>query len=155
MEIKKILENISNFLIKRFIELFGLLISILSILLLISLLSHYPEDPNFIFPDNTKIKNILGFRGSFVSDLFFQSIGLISALISITFFITGINIIRTKKVLFILQNSFYLILYSILGSLFFAIYYPESFWLTINGNGGFIGKLLSETFLTSLVNFNK
>nr|MBC8305169.1 DNA translocase FtsK 4TM domain-containing protein [Pelagibacterales bacterium] len=155
MEIKKILENISNFLIKRFIELFGLLVSILSILLLISLLSYYPEDPNFIFPDNTEIRNILGFRGSFISDLFFQSIGLISVLISITFFTTGINIIRTKKVLFILQNSFYLILYSILGSLFFAIYYPESFWLTINGNGGFIGKLLNETFLTSLVNLNK
>ena len=109
MEIKKILENTSNFIVKKFIELFGLLISILSILLLISLLNYHPEDPNFIFPDNTKIKNILGFRGSFVSDLFFQSIGLISALISITFFITGINIIRTKKVLFILQNSFYLI----------------------------------------------
>ena len=140
MEIKKILENISNFLIKRFIEVFGLLISILSTLLLISLLSYYPEDPNFIFPDNTEIRNILGFRGSFVSDLFFQSIGLISILISITFFITGINIIRTKKLLFILQNSFCLILYSILGSLFFAIYYPETFWLTINGNGGFIGK---------------
>ena len=116
MEIKKILENISNFLIKRFIELFGLLISILSILLFISLLSYSPEDPNFIFPDNTEINNLLGFRGSFVSDLFFQSIGLIAILISITFFITGINIIRTKKLLFILQNSFYLILYSIIGS---------------------------------------
>jgi len=155
MEIKKILENMSNFLIKRFIEVFGLIVSILSILLLISLLSYYPEDPNFIFPENTEIKNILGFRGSFVSDLFFQSTGLISILISITFFITGINIIRAKKLLFILQNSFYLILYSILGSLFFTIYYPESFWLTINGNGGFIGKLLSETFLTSVFNLNK
>ena len=155
MEIKKILENISNFLIKRFIELFGLLISILSILLLISLLSYYPEDPNFIFPDNTEIKNILGFRGSFISDLFFQSIGLISILISITLFITGSNIIRTKKLLFVLQNSFYLILYTIVGSLFFTIYYPESFWLTINGNGGFVGKLLSETFLMSIINLNK
>ena len=155
MEIKKILENISNFLIKRFIEVFGLLISILSILLLISLLSYSPEDPNFIFPDNTEIKNILGFRGSFISDLFFQSIGLISVLISMTLFITGINIVRTKKLLFILQNSFCLILYSTLGSLFFTIYYSESFWLTINGSGGFIGKLLSGTFLISIVNINK
>ena len=97
----------------------------------------------------------MGFRGSFVSDLFFQSIGLISILISITYFITGINIIRTKKLLIILHNSFYLILYSLLASLFCTIYYFESFWLTINGNGGFIGKLLSETFLTSLVNLNK
>ena len=86
MEIKKILENTSNFIIKRFIEVFGLFVSILSVLLLISLLSYTPEDPNFIFPDNTEIKNILGFRGSFVSDLFFQSIGLISILTSITIF---------------------------------------------------------------------
>ena len=87
MEIKKILENTSNFLIKRFIEVFGLFISILSVLLLIALLSYSPEDPNFIFPDNTEIKNILGSKGSFVSDLFFQSIGLISILVSITLFI--------------------------------------------------------------------
>ena len=78
MEIKKILENISNFVTKRLIELFGVLILILSIFLLISLLSYYPEDPNFIFPQDTEINNIFGFRGSVVSDLFFQSIGLIS-----------------------------------------------------------------------------
>jgi len=155
MEIIKILENTSNFLIKRFIEVFGIFISILSVLLLVSLLSYSPEDPNFIFPDNAEIKNILGFRGSFVSDLFFQSIGLISILTSITLFITGSNIIRTKKLLLILQNSFYLILYTTIGSLFFTIYYPESFWLVINGNGGFVGKLLSETFLISIINLNK
>ena len=155
MEIKKILENTSNFLIKRLIEVFGLFISILSVLLLIALLSYSPEDPNFIFPDNTEIKNILGSKGSFVSDLFFQSIGLISILTSITLFITGSNIIRTKKLLLMLQNSFYLILYSILGSLFFTVYYPESFWLAINGNGGFVGKLLSESFLISIINLNK
>ena len=155
MEIKKLLKNTSNFLIKRFIELFGLLISILSVLLLISLLTYSPEDPNFIFPQNTEIKNFLGYRGSFVSDLFFQSIGLVSILISITLFVTGGNIIRTKKLLLILQNSFFLILYSLIGSLFFTIYYPESFWLVINGNGGFVGKLLSQTFLITLINLNK
>ncbi len=97
MEIKKILENTSNFLIKRFIEVLGIFISILSLLLLIALLTYSPEDPNFIFPDNTKIKNILGFRGSFVADLFFQSIGLIAILISITLFITGSNIISIDQ----------------------------------------------------------
>ena len=155
MEIKKIFKNISNFLIKRFIEFLGLFISILSILLLISLLSYSPEDPNFIFPDNTEIKNLLGFRGSFVSDLFLQSLGLISMLISITLFLTGINIIRTKNLTLILQNSFYFIVYSMFGTLFFAAYYPESFWLSINGNGGFIGKFLNETFLISIINLNE
>ena len=155
MEIKKILENTSNFVTKRLIELFGVLILILSVFLLISLLSYYPEDPNFIFPQNTEINNILGFRGSVVSDLFFQSIGLISILVSITFIITGINIVRTKKLILILQNPFYLILYVILGSLFFAVYYPEPFLLYKHGNGGFVGKQLSEAFLTSFVNLNK
>ena len=155
MEIKKILENTSNFVTKRLIELFGVLILVLSVFLLISLLSYYPEDPNFIFPQNTKIDNILGFRGSIVSDLFFQSIGLVSILVSITFIITGINIVRTKKLILILQNPFYLILYVILGSLFFAVYYPESFLLNIHGNGGFVGKQLSKTFLGSFVNLNK
>ncbi len=154
MDIKKILEKTSNFVIKRFIELLGLIISILSILLMISLFSYSPKDPNFIFPENSKIENILGFQGSFTSDLFFQSLGLISILVSITFFFTGINILRTKKMIIILQNSFYLILYSLLGALFFTIYYPESFWLTINGNGGFVGKLLSNTFLSTMVNIN-
>ena len=132
MEIKKILENTSNFLIKRFIELFGILILILSILLLVSLLSYSTEDPNFIFPEGTEIRNILGFRGSFVSDLLFQSLGLISILITVTFFITGINIIRTKKLLILLQNFFYLILYSILGSLFFTIYCKPKRFRIIN-----------------------
>ena len=154
MDIKKILEKTSNFIIKRFIELLGLIISLLSILLIISLLSYTPEDPNFIFPENSIIKNKLGFQGSFISDIFFQSIGLISILTSITFFFTGINILKTKKIIIIIQNSFYLTLYCLLGSLFFSIYYPDSFWLSINGNGGFIGKLLSDTFLSSLIKIN-
>jgi len=155
MEIKKILENTSNFVTKRLIELFGVLILILSVFLLISLLSYSGNDQPLIFEDNPVVENILGQKGSLISDLFFQSIGLISLLFAITFFITGINIFRTKKLILILQNPFYLILYVILGSLFFAVYYPESFWLTINGHGGFVGKQLSETFLASFVNLNR
>jgi len=155
MKIFKIVEKVSNFAIERFIELLGLLISVISILFLISLLSYTPEDPNFIFPENTPIKNILGFEGSFISDLFFQSLGLISFLIPFSFFIIGIHIIKKKQLTIILKNTFFIILYSLLGSFFFKIYYPESFWLVVNGNSGFVGKLLSETFLLSLVNLNK
>ena len=58
-----------------------------------------PDDPNFIFPKDTEIKNILGFQGSFTSDLFFQSFGFIAYLISFTYIITGINI-PIKRVFF-------------------------------------------------------
>ena len=67
------INKIGSFCIKRLGELIGLSLITISILLLISLLSYSPEDPNFIFPKNTIIKNILGLKGCHVSDLFFQS----------------------------------------------------------------------------------
>ena len=78
MEFKKLANNTINFGINRIIEILGLGIIIAGVLLLISLVSFSPDDPNFIFPDNTVIKNLLGFQGSFTSDLFFQSFGVIS-----------------------------------------------------------------------------
>ena len=96
MDIKKTANLLLNFTIKRIAEIFGLLIFCAGTLLLISLVTYSPEDPNFIFPDTAKINNILGFQGSFISDLFFQSFGLISYLISFTLIISGINIIRVK-----------------------------------------------------------
>ena len=155
MEIKKLANNSLNFIIKRFIELFGLSILLISIFLLISLISYSPEDPNFIFPENTEIQNILGFKGSFTSDIFFQSVGLVSILVSISLFFTSINIIRSKKIFILITNLFYTILYSLFGALFFSFFYPSSFWLSINGNGGFVGKLLEKTFLASLINLNQ
>ena len=154
MEIKKIASNSLNFVVKSIVQIAGLFILLIGLFLLTSLLSYSPEDPNFIFPKNTEIQNILGFKGSVVADLFFQSLGLISMLVAISLLFTGINIIRSKKAILIIENFFYVILYSLLGALFFTTYYSNSFWLSINGNGGFIGKYLESTFLGSLININ-
>ena len=97
MDIKKTADLLLNFVIKRLAEILGLLIFLSGALLLIALITYSPEDPNFVFPDNKEIKNILGFQGSFVSDLFLQSVGLISYLISLTLILTGINIFRLKE----------------------------------------------------------
>ncbi len=154
MEIKELINKCVNFSIKRFTELIGISLSIIGVLLLISLISYSPEDPNFIFPENTQIQNILGFRGSFVADFFYQSLGIISLAIPVSIFFTGINIVRFKKNIFIIESLFYTIIYSLLGGLFFSIFYEESFWLSINGNGGFIGNFLENTFLYSLINLS-
>ncbi len=154
MNIKNVTNNILNFGINRFIELIGLIFSIIGILLLIALLSYSPEDPNFIFPENTKINNLLGFRGSFVSDFFFQAFGLISILIPFTFISSGIYIFYYKKILIIIKNLFFTILYSLIGSLFFTFFFPTSFRLPINGNGGFTGLYLNNSFLESLIKLN-
>ena len=99
MEIKKFISNITNFIIKRVIEVFGAILALISILLFAALLTYSPQDPNFVFSNNNEINNILGFKGSLISDFFLQSIGLVSFLVSLTILFTGINIIIKKNYL--------------------------------------------------------
>ena len=155
MNIKKIAITGLQFIINRLIEIIGVSVSIIGVLLFIALVSYSPSDPNFIFPENTKIQNILGFQGSYISDLFFQSIGIISYLLSITFIMTGINIFKTKNLFLIIENTFYSIFYCILGALFFNFFYKDTFELYINGNGGFVGQYLNKTFLGDILNIQK
>ena len=72
MIIKTYLEKSLVFAIKRATELIGLLIMIIGIFLLVCLVSYSPDDPNFIFPDNSNISNVLGYKGSFTADIFFK-----------------------------------------------------------------------------------
>jgi len=74
MNIKKTANLLFNFAIKRLAELFGILIFLVGTMLLVALTTYSPSDPNFIFPENTKIENLMGFHGSFISDLLFQSV---------------------------------------------------------------------------------
>ena len=154
MKLKKLASNTINFGINRLIEIIGLIILITGIMLLASLVTFSPDDPNFIFPNNTEIKNILGFRGSFTADIFFQSLGMITLLIPFSLIVSGANIILNKKIFLIIDSIFYTTLYSLVGSLFFSFFYPTAFKLYINGNGGFIGKYLETTFFNSIINFN-
>ena len=155
MNIKKTANLLLNFAIKRLAEIFGIFVFVAGTLLLVALIAYSPEDPNFIFPDNTVIKNLLGFQGSFISDLFFQSFGLISYLISLTFILTGINIFRLKEFFLIIENIFFTTIYCVFGTLFFSFFYSDAFTLYINGNGGFVGNYFNQTFLNSLVHIQE
>ena len=155
MNIRKTTNLLINFTIKRISEIIGIIIFASGILLMSALLTYSPEDPNFIFPDNTEIKNILGFQGSFISDIFFQSIGLIAYLFPITLLFSGINIFLTKDIFLIIENIFFSILYLLFGSLFFTYFYSNAFTLYINGNGGFIGSFLDKSFFNFLIQFNE
>ena len=151
MDIKKLSNTILTFTIKRLIEVFGICVLLFGFLIFSALISYSPEDPNFIFPENTEIKNILGFQGSYVSDLIFQSVGIIAYLIPFTFIFTGFNIYKKKEVLLILENSFLIIIYTSIGSLFFNIYYPENFSLYVNGSSGFVGNYFNGIFINNVI----
>ncbi len=152
MNIKKIVSNTLRFIVNRLIEIIGISVSVIGILLLLALFTYSPNDPNFIFPENTEIQNILGFQGSYISDLFFQSLGVISYLTSITFLMTGINIFKTKNLFLIIENIFYSIFYCIFGSIFFNFFYKNTYELYINGNGGFVGQYLNQVFFSDILN---
>ncbi len=154
MDIKKFSNFLLTFIIKRLIEIIGIIVLFLGILLFIALISYSPSDPNFIFPDNTEIKNLIGFRGSYLSDLFFQSLGLISYLIPITLIFTGLSVFRNKQLLIIVENTFYMVPYLLTGTIFFSYFYNNSFTLFINGNGGFVGDYLNRLiFNNSIISY--
>ena len=151
MDIRIVAKTSLKFTINRLIEMFGIIIFIFGLLLLLSIVTYSPDDPNFIFPDNSEIKNILGFQGSYTADLLFQSIGLVTYLVPITFIFNGLVILKMKKFIFLIENIFYIIIYSFFGSLFFSFYYPDTLNLYINGNGGFVGEYLNNTPLNNLI----
>ena len=155
MIFKNYINKIANFAINRLAELIGIFLIVTSILLFVSLISYSPEDPNFIFPENQDIKNLLGFRGSFIADIFFQSIGLISLLIPFSLLFTGVSITINKKFIIIIENIFFIILYIIVATFFFGIFHKETYWLIINGNNGFVGDLMSETLIADFLKINK
>ena len=155
MDIKKTANSLLNFTLKRLAEFFGIIVFVAGTLLLIALITYSPEDPNFIFPDNRNINNLLGFKGSFISDLFFQSVGLISYLISFTFILTGINIFRLKQFFLLIENIFFTVIYCVFGTLFFSYFYSDTFTLYINGNGGFVGNFFNQTYLNSVVQIHE
>ena len=155
MNIKKTADLLLNFAIKRLAEIFGILVSLTGLMLFLSLITYSPNDPNFIFPENTKIENLMGFQGSFISDLFFQSVGIMAYLIPLTFLVTGINILRSKDFFLFIENNFFTILYLIFGALFFGYYYSDTYSLYINGNSGFVGEYLNKSFLGSTISINE
>ena len=65
MKIKNLVDKTTSFLFKRLSELIGLTILCLSILLLVSLISYSPEDPNFIFPEKNNNKEFNGIKRKF------------------------------------------------------------------------------------------
>ena len=154
MDIKNSIEKAWNFTLKRFIEFIGFLILVISILILMALISYSPNDPNFIYSENQEINNILGINGSIGADFLLQSVGLISYFLPITLIFLSITIFYKKNLIKIVNSLFYMVLYSIIGSIFLTQFYNETFFLTINGNGGFVGNYFYNEVFFNIANFN-
>ena len=152
MNLKNSIEKIRDFALKRLIELIGISILVLSILILAALISYSPNDPNFIYPKSQNINNILGIKGSIGADFLLQSIGLISYFLPITLIFLSIAIINQKNLIQIVNCLFYIVCYSIIGTIFLTQFYKEAFFLIINGNGGFVGDYFYNKIFFKVAN---
>ena len=154
MDIRNSIEKIKDFALKRLIELIGILILIFAILIFAALISYSPNDPNFIYPKNQDINNILGVNGSIGADFLLQSIGLISYFLPITLIFLSLVIILKKNLIQIVNSLFYIVFYSIIGTIFLTQFYNEAFILIINGNGGFVGDYFYNKIFFKIANLH-
>ena len=93
----QILTKINNFIKNRLIEFLGIILILISIIILVSIATYSPSDPNFIYEsENTEINNVMGFYGSVMSDFLLQSLGLISILLFLNFFYWGVKLSAEK-----------------------------------------------------------
>tara|TARA_Y100000816_G_scaffold199901_1_gene146639 strand:- start:1104 stop:3173 length:2070 start_codon:yes stop_codon:yes gene_type:complete len=154
MDIKNSIEKIKDFALKRLIEFIGILILVFSVLTLAALISYSPNDPNFIYSQSQNINNILGINGSIGADFLLQSIGLISYFLPITLIFLSITVIYQKNLIQIVNCLFYIVCYSIIGTIFLTQFYKEAFFLIINGNGGFVGDYFYNKIFFKLANLH-
>ena len=150
-----IYKNITDFLKKRAIELFGLVLILSALLLSISFFSYSPDDPTFIRgSQNVAINNLLGIYGGLIADFLLQSFGLGAFLFLITITIWGISLIIKKKIEKIQLKIFYLILSLMSICVFIYTVFNNSFWLIDNGNSGFVGHALYNWVSSFFTNIN-
>ncbi len=154
MNIKNNIEKVKDFALKRLIEFVGILILGFSIFIFTALISYNPNDPNFIYPKNQEINNILGINGSIGADFLLQSIGLISYFLPITLIFLSIAIIYQKKLIQVVNCLFYIVCYSIIGTIFLTQFYKEAYFLIINGNGGFVGDYFYNKIFFKIANLH-
>ena len=151
----KALNTAARFLNNRIIELLGFVLVIFSICLLLAIITYSPSDPNFLYnPEETHINNLLGLKGSIISDFLLQAIGLISLLFIINLLIWGIKLLRKKIINNFLSKIFFTVLYMLSGTTLIFYHNNNSFWLVDNGNGGFLGRIIGEN-LKNLATFNE
>ena len=134
-------DNIANFIKRRLIEFFGLILIAFFLLYTFAIVNYSAENSTLIYKaDNSDTTSVFYYYSNIIADLFLQSFGLISFLIGITIFSWGINLIISKKIPNILSRFFYIVIYIFFGCLFIYSSYNNSFWLIDNGNSGFVGE---------------
>ena len=83
---------------KRFNEVTGFLLLSLGIVILLSLVSYHTQDPSWNTVASARPLNLIGYPGSYVSDLLLQTFGLASFLFPLLAFLLAWKWIRSEDI---------------------------------------------------------
>ena len=134
------MQKILNFIKLRLTETAGLVILALGIFIFYSIITYSASNPTIIFPENADSRDIITKYGANFADFILQAFGLAAYGLAINFFAWGGKLTIEKRITNLWLQLLFIIFYLVFGSLFFKIFYDQSFWLPDNGNGGFVGS---------------
>ena len=104
--------NIADFIKKRLIEFFGLILVTFFFFFTFGLFNYSAENSTLIYKTNDlETPNIFNYYTNVIADFFLQSFGLISFLIGISILSWGINLIISKKIPNLLNRFLYILIY--------------------------------------------
>src|SRR5215475_1763055 len=86
------------FLRRRFEEVAGFLLVVLSIAYLVALLTASRSDPSFNLATDAPVQNALGLPGAYIADLTLQSLGLASFMLVVALGVWGVRLMRHRPV---------------------------------------------------------
>jgi S-DNA-T family DNA segregation ATPase FtsK/SpoIIIE len=83
---------------RRLNEVMGLLLLATGLVLLLSLISYHTQDPSWDTASSTHPLNLVGYPGSYLSDLFFQTFGATAFLFPLLTFVLAWKWIRSEEI---------------------------------------------------------
>lgn len=131
----------------RFYQMFGLILSALSVLIILTLVSYNPTDPSLNTAATLTPYNILDYPGAIVADLLYQYFGLSSYMFSVALIGCGLALLRLKMIPHFSRRSL-LFCIGLMGLALFLNYFSSSSdILATSLKGGSLGLLLSTLLL--------
>jgi len=139
-------EKLINFIKIKLLQIISLLIVTTGVIFFISIVNYSAYELEFTFFSNSNFIEKIFKPFQYTSDFFLQIFGIISIFIPFNLCVWGSYFFFKKNIQNFLLKCIYLILYLILGGVFFSITSEKSFFLPDHGLGGFFGNFITSKF---------
>ncbi len=132
---------------KRGIEFLGFVLVLLAIACTIALITHSPNDPNFLNSTTGEIENKLGLVGATFAGTFMLAIGWASWTFPMAFLAWGVRLMFHRNDQLLLRRGIFMPLFAAFAAVFMATNVTPSDWPFSFSLGGFSGDAILEMLL--------